>query len=85
MIGGRQYVAWYMSFKGKSDWGTSIAYRQTTKEIDPIIEVSIYLGSMNDSTAKEKELTDFDFLMSKWSATNYFRDCLDMVGCPRIK
>ena len=85
MIGGRQYIAWYLPFKGKSDWGTSISYRQTTKETEPIIEVSRYLGSMNDNTTKEKEMTDFCARSDRSKAISHFRDCLDMVGCPRTK
>ncbi len=30
MIGGRSYIGWYISYKNRDKWGTSISYRQIT-------------------------------------------------------
>jgi len=55
MLGGRQYIAWYISYKGPRNYGTSFAYRQDTEESSPVLEVSSYEGSMNTPVTKRGE------------------------------
>ena len=59
MIGGRQYIAWYISYKNTTNRGASISYRQDTPEDDPRLEVSIYQGSLNPDTQMENEIQTF--------------------------
>jgi hypothetical protein len=82
MVGGRQYLAWYLSFKGHNKWGTSFSYRQDAEDSPPRVEVSIYQGSMNlQSDRIEKDLTTFS-LDEVDNAVSHFKDCLITVKCP---
>ena len=78
MIGGREYISWYISYKNRQGWGTSLAYRQTTPEDDPRMEVRLYqVGS--DGEHDEKH----DFRLGDLSeAKEDYLSCLSLVDCP---
>jgi hypothetical protein len=76
-IGGRQYIAWYVSYKNDEKWGSSISYRQDTPETEPRIEVSLYHRTMN-APAIEKEIKDFS-INDHQEYFEHFRDCISLL------
>ena len=54
MIGGRDYIGWYISYKNREGWGTSIAYRQKEIDTEPSLEIRIYqVGSKGSKVSKD--------------------------------
>jgi hypothetical protein len=84
MIGGRQYIAWYVSYKNDDKWGSSIAYRQDTPDSKPVIEVSFYQGSIftyltgDSSAAIEKDMKTFS-INDHQEYFDYFRNCVSLL------
>jgi hypothetical protein len=78
MIGGREYVSWYISYKNRQGWGTSLGYRQTTPEDDPRLEVRLYqVGSGGEHDEKH------DFRLGDLSeAKEDYLSCFSLVDCP---
>lgn len=79
MIGGREYIAWYISYKNRQGWGTSLAYRQTTPEDDPRLEVRLYqVGSDGEHDDK------YEFRVEEWEKAKVeYMSCLTLVDCPQ--
>ena len=75
MIGGRAYIAWYISYKNRDNWGTSLAYRQKTADTDPRLEVRLYHKSLwdKDDERQNYRLADIS------EAVEHFSTCIELV------
>jgi hypothetical protein len=78
MIGGRSHIGWYISYKNRDGWGTSLAYRQKTPDTEPFMEVRIYqVGVKGENDERHK----FDLSKLSESYDDYVT-CLHLVDCP---
>jgi len=55
MISGRDFVAWYISYKNSKGWNSSLAYRQKTPEDSPYLELHHRQVSKNTDFEPEKK------------------------------
>ena len=73
MISGKEFVAWYISYKNDEGYSTGLGYRQITPEDDPFLEVDY--RRVGKDYEKDRESKKFPVQL-KDDATNLFREYL---------
>ena len=73
MIGGKEYVCWYISYKNDDGYSTGLHYRQIKPEDDPYLEVDY--RRVGKDYEKEKKVKNFPVQL-KDEAINLYREYL---------
>lgn len=77
MIGGREFIAWYVSYKNSKGWNCSLTYRQKTPEDAPYLEVHHRQVTKNTEFKPEKK--NYPVEMRKQALEDYKNYLINIV------